>query len=102
MNAFFGPIRAKRHRKSASEALLLQASQETQVQRGPCPTVTLSHGEKALDALQSPPARIHDDDRSLDLGLLGLVGLAGLFGLRRRDPQDVSRTASNRSATSRA
>jgi MYXO-CTERM domain-containing protein len=57
--------------------------------------------QAAAQDVGSAPTDTHDD-RSLDLGLLGLVGLAGLLGLRRRDPQDVSRTASNRSATSRA
>jgi MYXO-CTERM domain-containing protein len=56
----------------------------------------------AAQDVGSAPTDRHDDDRSLDLGLLGLVGLAGLLGLRRRDSKDVSRTASNRSATSRA
>jgi MYXO-CTERM domain-containing protein len=60
-----------------------------------------SPAQAAAQDVGSAPTDRHDDDRSLDLGLLGLVGLAGLLGLRRRDPQDVSRTAS-RSATSPA
>jgi MYXO-CTERM domain-containing protein len=60
-----------------------------------------SPAQAVAQDLGSAPTDTHDDDRGFDLGLLGLVGLAGLLGLRRRDPQDVNRTAANRSATSR-
>jgi MYXO-CTERM domain-containing protein len=60
-----------------------------------------SPAQAAAQDVGSAPTDTHDDDRGFDLGLFGLVGLAGLLGLRRRDPQDVSRTAANRSATSR-
>ena len=61
-----------------------------------------SPAQAAAHDVGSAPIDRRYDDRSLDPGLLGPVGLAGLLGLRRRDPQDVSRTASNRGATGRA
>jgi MYXO-CTERM domain-containing protein len=56
-------------------------------------------GQAATATQSAPDTRTESRGEDRDLGWLGLLGLAGLLGLRRRHPDDHTRTRDNPTAS---